>query len=265
MPVFYQINKDDGLVKVIAKGKLTDSEILNNSHQLFSDKNFDIGFDQLIDLRNVGSLSVTTKGIKQLIAHERQRMGGKCGGKKAIVATSDISFGTARVYQTLSFDKTFTIEVFRKHEKAIKWLGLPYREDLIERRKHKRFKVKEGAFVGFTKPCFLKLDKPLTFEHAALVDISRGGLAFKYVDCEMQSDDFNALTISKGENEIKIDKVPFEVISDFTLSKIPSSKSLRRCGVKFGNLTSSQKSSLYSFIHTHTISDYTMDRCFEVA
>ena len=259
MPRCYQIDEDNGLVQIIAEGKLTDSEMLNVSHQLFCDKNFSIGLNQLIDLRKVTSFDITTKGIEELIAHERQCSGSQRCGKKAIVAPSDISFGTARMYQGLSFDKTFTIQVFHNMEKANEWLGLPCKEDFIERRKHKRFKVKEGAFVEFDKPRFFILDKPLVVRHAPLIDISRGGLAFKYVNREMWLHDYDELTISKRNNETKIDKVPFKVRSDCIIARISDSSSMRRCGVKFGNLNSNQRKNLFSFMDAQIISDHGRD------
>ncbi len=259
MPGFYQIDEDNNLVRIIAEGKLTDSEMLNLSHQLFCDKNFNIELNQLIDLRKVTSLCVTTKGIEQLVAHERQCIGSKRCGKLAIIAPTDITFGTARMYQSLSFDETFMIQVFRKVGKVDEWLGLPCRKDFVERRKHKRFKVKEGTFVEFDKPRFFILDKPSNVRIAPLTDISRGGLGFKYVDREMWSHDYDELTISKCHNESKIDKVPFKVYSDFIIARISDSMSMRRCGVKFGNLKSDQRTNLYSFMDDHIISEHGRD------
>ena len=259
MPGFYQIDEDNGLIQIIAEGKLIDSELLDMSHQLFCDKTFSMGFNQLIDLRKVTSFCVTTVGIEQLIAHERHRIGGNPCGRLAIVAPSNISFGTARMYQSLSSNKTFTIQVFRNMGKANEWLGLPCEEGFIERRKYKRFKVNEDTFVEFDKSRFFRLDKPLVVRHAPLSDMSGGGLAFKYVDREMWSHDYDELTISKHTNEIKIDKVPFKVCSDFIMVQISGSASMRRCGVEFGNLDSTQKVKLYSFIQAQAIRDHRMD------
>jgi len=258
MPGFYQIDEDNGLIQIIAEGKLTDSEMLNLSRKLFCDKNFNIEFNQLIDLRKVTSFSVAKEGIEQLIAHERQCIGSKSCGKMAIVAPADISFGTARMYQSLSSDEAFTIQVFRNMGKANEWLGLPCRKDFVERRKHKRFKVKKGAFVEFDKPRFFKLGKPLN-GLAPLIDISRGGLGFKYVDGEMWSHDYDELTISKCHNEIKIDKVPFKVCSDSIIARISDSTAMRRCGIKFDNLESNQRTNLYSFMDAHIVSEHRVD------
>jgi hypothetical protein len=74
---------------------------------------------------------------------------------------------------------------------------------LVERRRHKRFQVPEGAQVS------LRLPKT---RMGQIIDISMGGLAYRYVD------------------------------DGFT----------RRSSVKFGQLTNEQISSLEYFIENHT-------------
>lgn len=134
------------------------------------------------------------------------------------------------------------------------------KNDFIEKRKHKRFEVTGEAFVEFYKSRFFKFVKPRLVKYGRIINISEGGLACTYVDHKMWSMDFNELTISDYNNEIKIDKVPFKILRDFSQSKLPDSKYLRKCGIKFGELTSDQKSTLYSFIHAHAASNHTMDR-----
>lgn len=136
------------------------------------------------------------------------------------------------------------------------------KKNFVEKRNHKRFEVKEGAFVEFYKPRLFNLGRPRLVKYAQIINISEGGLGFVYVDRKMWLLDSQELTISDYNNEIKIDKVPFKILRDFPQSKLIGSKSLRKCGVKFGELTSDQKSKLYSFIHATTASKHTMDRRF---
>jgi hypothetical protein len=76
----------------------------------------------------------------------------------------------------------------------------------------------------------------------------------------MWSPEYNKLSISKTPDEIKIDKVPFKAVSDFSESRLPNAKFLRRCGIKFGELTPNQKNQLYYFIQEHTSTNHPMDR-----
>ena len=131
---------------------------------------------------------------------------------------------------------------------------------VVEQRKQKRFKLKEGVFVEFYKPRLFSLGNPRIFKYAPVTDISEGGLGFVYTDRQMWLLDLNELTVSDKINDIIIDKIPFKILRDFPISKLPNSKFLRKCAVSFGVLTSEQKACLYSLVHSHTVSNDTMDR-----
>ncbi len=127
--------------------------------------------------------------------------------------------------------------------------------DFTEKRKHKRFKVQEGACAEFHKPRLFKLGKPRIIESVPIIDISYKGLAFQYTDRNMWSHNFNELSISRIADEVKIDKVPYKVVSDFLISDFTKSIVLRRCRIKFGELTRSQKIQLDHFIQYYTTGD----------
>ena len=129
------------------------------------------------------------------------------------------------------------------------------RTGFIEKRKHNRFKVKDGVFVEFQKHRFLNLGKPLIAKSAPIIDINSEGLAFQYVDRNMWTPNFNELSIlnSKTAEVIKIGKVPFKTIYDFSLSRLATSIFKRRCGIKFGKLTSNQKKQLNRFIQIYAV------------
>ncbi len=125
------------------------------------------------------------------------------------------------------------------------------KSNIIERRKQHRFKVKEGAFAEFHKPRFFKLGKSRMVKSAPIINISIEGLAFEYTDGDMWSPEFNELSISKTADDIQIEKVPFKAISDFLTSRPSDSMFIRRCGVKFGDLTPTQKDQLHRFIQIY--------------
>ena len=129
------------------------------------------------------------------------------------------------------------------------------KSNFVERRKHNRVIIKEGAFVEFYKPRLFKLGKPRILKSASIIDISTGGLAFQYIDRNMWSPDFFELSISKTADKIKIDEVQFKAVSDFSISRLSNSKFTRRRGVKFEKLTSTQKSQLFHLIQNQTIGD----------
>lgn len=124
---------------------------------------------------------------------------------------------------------------------------MSYWKKLVERRKHKRFQVPTGAFVGIG-PDFTKVGRP--------GDISMGGLAFSYVGSEEPSNG-SYLDLFSTDSYFYLCYLPINTISDCELvNKAPfNSKTMRRCTVKFGKLTHSQKFQLAHFIQNHTATE----------
>ena len=117
--------------------------------------------------------------------------------------------------------------------------------EITEKRKHRRFQVQDNAFV--------ELDgKPITI--GQLIDISRGGLAFRYVANCTPPGDLVELNIYSSGNSFSLEKVPVHTISDnlirsestFNLTK------MRRRNVKFLEVNKNQKSQLDYFIQNYT-------------
>lgn len=117
----------------------------------------------------------------------------------------------------------------------------------VERRKHRRFQVKDGALVALR----LHVSKLV----GQIVDISKGGLAFRYIDTGDRPRGSFQLDILLEKSGFLLEKVPAKTISD---SEMPdessySSTTTRRQGVQFGELTINQKSQLEYFIRNHTV------------
>jgi hypothetical protein len=115
----------------------------------------------------------------------------------------------------------------------------------VERRRHKRFQALNGAFVGLG-PYSLKLGQ--------IVNMSMGGLAFRYIGSHKPS---RMKTESKIfiDNAFCVDHVPLETVSDCEARQGPfASLTMRQSGVQFGQLTHEQKSQLEHFISKYTAS-----------
>ena len=121
-----------------------------------------------------------------------------------------------------------------------------------ELRKQNRFKLREGIIVAFQKPRLFSLGRPRIVKTASIIDINRRGLAFQYMSHKMWPADFNKLSILQTIDEIEIDNVPYEVVSDFKACNLTKSKPTRKCGVKFGELTLNQ-----TILLNHLLLDYT--------
>ena len=116
---------------------------------------------------------------------------------------------------------------------------------LKERRKHKRFKVKEGAFAVAT-PDYNRLGQ--------IKDISQGGLAFQFNEDGEQTKDPFEVEIFSTVDDFYIKKIPVRTILDFELEKTVSSNPTpnRQLSMKFGKLNHPQKLLLSFFIHKYT-------------
>jgi hypothetical protein len=118
-------------------------------------------------------------------------------------------------------------------------------KEQAERRKHTRFEVREGAFA------VLRPDRNIVGE---ILDISKGGLSFRYITGEEQSRESSGLDILFAGGSFSLAGVPFKTVSDFLMPDgfFSNSTTTRRRGVQFGVLTQEQTGELKSFIGNHT-------------
>jgi len=118
------------------------------------------------------------------------------------------------------------------------------------KRLFKRYKVLDGVFV---------LLKPSSNSSrlGGILDISKGGLSFKFIDTKGPGSSYSELDIFVSGYGIKVESLPFEIISDIMMEKeIPPYPAVtRRLGVKFTSLSEAKKAQIYSFIQKHAIVD----------
>jgi len=104
-------------------GEITDEHLVGTYADLVQAPDYDAEADELVDLRGVTSLGVTTKGLRQLMGlfSELDKLGIK--SRLAIVAPGDAVYGVARMYQMLRGDDVpEEITVFRDFAEATAWL-----------------------------------------------------------------------------------------------------------------------------------------------
>jgi hypothetical protein len=119
-------------------------------------------------------------------------------------------------------------------------------KDFIERRKHKRFAIKEVAFA------ILRADEDE--ELGQIINISMGGLAFQYFVGNRELQKADRLDVLLADNGLHVDDICFHVVNDHELvSELPfSSITKREQRVYFDNLTDDQKNGIDGFIKEHT-------------
>jgi hypothetical protein len=121
-----------------------------------------------------------------------------------------------------------------------------YQEELVEDRRHSRVKVDDGGFAELS-PGFPVVGK--------IIDISGGGLAFRYVASEARTNGSGMLNILTTDGRFCLEKIPAKIIRDSAMPGEFSfgSITLRDCAVQFGALTPGQKLDLEDFIRSNTL------------
>jgi hypothetical protein len=119
------------------------------------------------------------------------------------------------------------------------------KKQVIERRKHKRFRVQDGTFAVLG-PRYGKIG-PIT-------DMSMSGLAFSYIAGEEQDNGSYQLSILLAQDSFHLTRIPFKTVWDTEAKEVPfSTLDMRQCGVEFGQLTEKQISQLEHFVEKHTV------------
>jgi hypothetical protein len=118
----------------------------------------------------------------------------------------------------------------------------------VERRQQPRFKVVEGVFAALVNH---------SSRLGQIRDISKIGLAFRYIDHGDEPGETSELKIIIGSGGVYLDKLPFKKVSDFEIENEFSFSSLkmRQIGLQFGKLTAEQQRRLENFIQKHTIGE----------
>ena len=126
MAITYAIDSALGVVFTKATGVLTDDDLVGHKQNLLRDPGFKPGMVELSDVRGVERLEVTPEGIRGFVTQDKADADRLRGFKLAIVASQDVVFGMARMYQMLTAENPLNVNVFRDMEKARVWLGLSH-------------------------------------------------------------------------------------------------------------------------------------------
>ncbi len=118
MPISYDIDKKRRLVTSRLWEVVTNDEVDDHNRRLRTDPDFDPGYRQLIDLSGITEIRITTP--KVTAAAQDQYF--TPGTRRAFVATTDATFGMARMFATRAEPSGQTVEVFRDRRKAEEWL-----------------------------------------------------------------------------------------------------------------------------------------------
>ena len=119
------------------------------------------------------------------------------------------------------------------------------KKDIKEKRKHKRFKVKEGVLAA-SSPDYDRLGQ--------IKDVSKGGLAFQYLKNIRSNKEPLEIEIFSPFDHFHLEKLPVRTVMDFKLDSkgLYTSLPIRQLSLQFGKLNHSQDLLLDNFIQRYT-------------
>jgi hypothetical protein len=119
---------------------------------------------------------------------------------------------------------------------------------LADRRRKKRYRVKEGAYAAL-----INKDNRL----GQIRDISLVGLSFRYIASNDKFNPNGELKIILAGSGLFMDNLPVKPVSDFEVDNdyAFSSLKIRQMHLAFGDLTPQQLSMLDHFILNHTMGE----------
>ena len=124
-------------------------------------------------------------------------------------------------------------------------------KEQVEQRQYARFRV-----PGLSARVVFRRHWPRSPIVGDIVNISVGGLSFRYTASEKQSHRSSRLDILLNDGNLHLHKMPIKTIYDFEVhSETSSGFETRQCGVQFEDLTDNQESDLMNFIRGHTTAD----------
>ena len=119
MPADYKIDKERRLVMSTASGAFTLADALAHGEKLLKDPDFEPNFSQLMDLTQITAWEIDPEELRsmaQLNVFSPQ-------SRRAILATTDVVFGYARMFEMLrDFAGETGIRVFRNRDDALAWV-----------------------------------------------------------------------------------------------------------------------------------------------
>ncbi len=109
------------------------------------------------------------------------------------------------------------------------------RKRTIERRRNKRYKAVDGAYAAIS---------PNSHKLGQIIDISMGGLSFKYIDTSNDNDDNGTPedAVFLSSMGYYVGDLPFKTVSDYEITNAPSFSSMkvRKRHVQFTDLSFKQ-------------------------
>jgi len=126
VPVRDRFDADANLLVVTLEGAIGDEDLLKYARRVVESAEIPAGHDELIDLRGMeAGGQITTPGLRRVAALFARVDRTPDQTRVAFVASSDVGYGLARMYQAFRSESPLDLRVFRSMREARAWLELP--------------------------------------------------------------------------------------------------------------------------------------------
>ena len=129
----------------------------------------------------------------------------------------------------------------------------------VRRRKWKRYRLNAGGIVLVKKQRMMDFGPPKMLPLGPVVNIGLGGLWVQYIANRQRAAESEALTISLPDLGEKVEPIPFRIVTDNEVARLPDGKVVRNRHVQFGTLTDYQTFQIKTLIREFA-SDIDLDR-----
>jgi len=117
------INHDERYVEVNARGAASTSGFRSFVEDLLEPAYLDLNYNLLVEFSSLDTSPLGSSDIRNVVAFLEMRKEKLRHKKNALVASSTLTFGFARMYQILSEGVLpMSIRVFSSREQALEWL-----------------------------------------------------------------------------------------------------------------------------------------------
>lgn len=134
MGISYHIHEASGVIHSSGEGCVTPQDLIAHLEALVADARVVVPFRELFDGRKITEFDLAKEDALKIVSMVSQFHSSTGPSRTAIVTTSPLLYGMARMVQIIvelkKEDKHVRVRVFREIDAARAWLGLPIKEPI---------------------------------------------------------------------------------------------------------------------------------------
>ncbi len=121
----YTVDQGIKLVVVTFEGVFGDTDVIEYLTDMLANTEYGAGWRTLIDMTRIVSVTMTTDGVRKMVAHPQAVADRLMGARAAILAQEGSTiYGISRMYEMKNDAAPYEIVVFSDRKEAVAWLGV---------------------------------------------------------------------------------------------------------------------------------------------